>query len=184
MGHSIAYIGPRFWSHNLEGNMARSFTVGAAALVMNLVIGSIGEGADAQPVALTLSVDRPRASVGDTIKLCETVPSNRTIEVLSLRHSAVQIGDVKDGRVVNFEPKEYQPLYFGFEECFDGLPSLPFFPHGMEMDYETKGMKGTQYEFRPTKPGVYLLSAVWCVSVGEQEITGAPIIITVSPKAK
>jgi hypothetical protein len=131
---------------------------------------------------IQLKLRRSTVFVGDTVRLRETYSNRLDLDIMSIDHDAIQIGqfDEKTGQQLPIDLLTKTYLSGKLEEYLGDLPDGAWFGHGLICDVNTPDQQGIAYEFKPAKPGIYLISANWHTR-SWQKISGPPVVLTVRP---
>ena len=136
------------------------------------------------PVAvrqITLSLNRSEAIPGAPIRLTETIPIGLAAKVRVFYHEVVLIGrydpEIDEMVPVEFNRYRHPDADWIFDDLYDNL----HFSHATEPEALTPSVKGTEFEFKAKRLGIFLIRATWGLEGKARDITGPPIVLVVSP---
>jgi hypothetical protein len=138
---------------------------------------------DAPVVRIKVALERSEVAPGESVRMTATVPKAANVKVVCISHDVTRIGRYDQGAqgLVNLEAKDYRVV--DLSKTFDGLPSSLMSSHPWDFEIRTPHVKGTEFEFKPKRLGIYLIQTTWLLRADGRPITSNPVVLVVSVPA-
>jgi len=135
----------------------------------------------AKPVQLMLRLNEHEVFPGQSVRLEESIPASVETGFRGIGHDVISIGryDEKVASLVNLRPKEFDAVEPNDE--FDGLLGGYMSSAGITFTSQNPRQKGIEFEFRPKRLGIYMITASWGIKGKDEWIASNPVILIVKP---
>ncbi len=133
---------------------------------------------------VVMSLDRASVSVGQEVRLVESIPTSSPIEVAATGHDAVRVKwyDPAMRRMVSPDRAPVSLVLREYKMWFPGLIDIGATSGSLLLETRRPGRKGLEFRFTPTEPGVFRLTARWLAPDAKTWIDAEPVVLTVWPK--
>ncbi len=164
---------------------------GASAIALGLFVLAVdpsGKAACApvpkvEPIIkVRLALDKAEITLGETVKLEESIPVKPEVKVSGFTRTVTRIGryDPQSGGTVNLRPKDFEDITGLCDDRDGALPAISGFSNPRMLPDLGKGRRGIVTEFVPKRLGIFLIQTRWSVS-GDSDWHSPPIVLVVQP---
>jgi hypothetical protein len=130
---------------------------------------------------ISVRIDKQEVVPGELVRMEETIAAKKNARVIGVKHDVLRIGrfDPSTNGLVNLDKDEFRLV--SNDQNFDNLPWNLGMSHGMSFDVQNPRRKGTEFEFRPKRLGIYLITVSWLLRENDASISSYPAVLIVKP---